>query len=139
VDHSAGVLVEEEHTVELSGHRVLIVEDELMIALDTSATFSDAGAEIVGPYSTLSQALKAAKSQAFSIAILDVRLGRDTTEPVAAALAERGVPVIFCTGQSLSKDLIAPGLVSLVIEKPARQETILAAAKRLLGEVTVRS
>src|ERR1700710_1124273 len=85
----------------LDGVRVLVVDDEILIALDIEATFLEAGAEAVILCLTLSEALSAAAAENLSVATLDVRLGRETSEAVAALLYERGIPFIFYSGQSL--------------------------------------
>src|SRR5512132_362784 len=68
---------EAERPRKLSGARILVVEDEVFIALDLQATLTDAGAEVIGPSFTLEQAFTLASRENLSAAILDVRLGRD--------------------------------------------------------------
>ena len=119
-------------TGNLSGARVLVVEDEAYIALDLYATLTDAGAEVIGPSLTLAEAFALAGREPLSAAILDVRLGRDTVGPVARQLAARGIPFFFYTGQ-VEADAIRkqwPG--SKIISKPASSRTLVGAVAALL-------
>ena len=91
--------IDENHS--LRGARIMIVEDELLIALDMESAFREAGAEIVGPFTTVAAALDAAGAERLSLAVLDIRLSGATTEQVSDKLAERGIPFLFYSGQSL--------------------------------------
>lgn len=91
----------------LGGARVLVVEDDFLIGLELSAILSDAGAEVVGPLSTVQSALHAAHDGTLSAAILDVRLGNQTVVPVARQLSDQHVPFFFYTGQSKADPLQA--------------------------------
>src|SRR5215475_11262559 len=84
----------------LQGMRVLVVDDEFLIAVTIEDTLRDAGAEIVSA-ATLPAALKAASHEPLSAALLDVRLDRHSTEEVADVLASREVPFFFYSGQPL--------------------------------------
>src|SRR5579862_9929896 len=76
----------------LAGARILVVEDEFIIALEIQANLEEAGATVVGPALTLEQALELAQNDGLSAAMLDLRLGRDSASPVAQVLAERHIP-----------------------------------------------
>jgi DNA-binding NtrC family response regulator len=82
----------------LEARRILIVEDEYLIAIEVADVIRDLGAEIVGPFARLEPALRAAHHEELHGAVLDVRLGGETIEQVAAALVSRGVPVLLTTG-----------------------------------------
>src|SRR5262245_12643181 len=84
----------------LNGARVLVVEDDFFIGLELAAILTDAGAVVVGPRQTLQSALAVADDDTLSAAILDIRLGQDTVEPVARRLEEHHVPFLFYTGQA---------------------------------------
>lgn len=117
----------------LRGTRILIAEDEILIGLVLREAFSDAGANVVGPCTTLAAALKAAQDEPLSAAVLDVRLGRTSTEEVAARLAERGIPMLFYTGQPLSEEMRAKAPGALVVMKPVRQTALLDKVARLMA------
>jgi DNA-binding NtrC family response regulator len=84
----------------LGGLRLLVVEDEFIIAIDLAQTLEDLGAEVVGPAGSVRDALDLVKSQGDRLdgAVLDVNLRDQQVFPVADALAERGVPFVFTTG-----------------------------------------
>lgn len=84
--------------VPISGQRILLVEDEALIAIMMKDVLSDLGLTVVGPLGTLAQALAAAGRDQVDGAILDLNLGGEAVYPVADALARRGVPFIFVTG-----------------------------------------
>lgn len=83
----------------LSGRRVLVVEDDYLIAQDIVRRFRAAGAEIVGPAPTVEQALTlVAGTERLDGAVLDINLREEMAYPVADALLARGVPLVFATG-----------------------------------------
>lgn len=73
-----------------------------------------------------------AQTESLSAATLDVRLGRETTEAIAAILSERNIPFFFYTGQALPAEMLARWPDFLVIAKPDGQNTIVRAIARLL-------
>ena len=109
----------------LRGMRILIADDEFLIALSLEETFRDAGAEIVSAL-TLNAALTIAQKDALTAAVLDVRMGQRTTEMVADVLAERGVPFIFYSGQSLPQSMRDKFPEAKVLAKPANQDAFIA-------------
>src|SRR5579871_2888326 len=78
--------------------RVLIVEDESIVAMLLEDMLSDLGHQVVETAMRLPQALEAASTADVELAILDVNLGGRTSYAVADALDARGVPVIFASG-----------------------------------------
>ncbi len=78
--------------------RILIVEDEMTIALLMEDMLLDLGHEVAGMAMRLPQALELAETAVFDIAILDVNLDGRMSFPVADVLAARGVPFLFSTG-----------------------------------------
>ncbi len=110
----------------LQGMRILVADDEFFIAMVIEETLRDAGADIVIA-ATLSAALKEANGAPLSAALLDVRLGRETTEAVADALAARAIPFIFYTGQSLPDAMLKKHPTAKVLIKPVRQSTFVGA------------
>jgi len=82
----------------LSGHRILLVEDEVMVSWLLEEILADFGCEVVGPAACVSQALEMIEVEAIDAAVLDVNLNGQGSYPVADALAARGVPFVFSTG-----------------------------------------
>ncbi|SRR6266567_4113343 len=78
--------------------RVLIVEDELMIRMLLEDMLSELGYSIAAEAGRIDEALEAAKTAEFDLAILDVNLNGQTIAPVAEALVARGMPFVFATG-----------------------------------------
>ena len=79
------------------GKRILLVEDELLIALDTQDILAGAGYDVIGPATSLDQAMSMA-AEPLNAALLDVNLAGTLVWPAAEALTARGVPVVLLTG-----------------------------------------
>jgi CheY-like chemotaxis protein len=78
--------------------RVLVVEDELVIAVTIEDVLRALGCEIVGPVATVEKALKLARDETFDVAILDVTIRGGKVYPVAELLLARGIPFVFASG-----------------------------------------
>ncbi len=84
--------------MDLIGKRVLIVEDEFLVALGLQDNLMSLGCVVVGPAGSLADAMNLAETETVDAAILDVNLRGELVFPVADVLADRGVPMIFCSG-----------------------------------------
>jgi PAS domain S-box-containing protein len=82
--------------------RVLLVEDEALVAMMMQELLLGLGSSVVGPFTTVEGALAAANKESFDFAILDVNLGRELVYPVADILIWRALPFIFVTGYDIS-------------------------------------
>lgn len=83
---------------DLAGKRVLIVEDDYFIAFDMAEDFARLGAVVLGPVSSVAEALRLlAGPDAVDGAMLDVNLVSELVFPLAEALRERGIPFAFAT------------------------------------------
>jgi PAS domain S-box-containing protein len=80
------------------GRRVLVVEDEALVAMMIQEFLTEYGHSVVGPIGRASEALLAAKETDYDAAILDINLGDGMAYPVADILSARGVPFVFITG-----------------------------------------
>ncbi len=121
-----------ERSQPLQGAKILIAEDEVFIALDLEAVLESAGACVVGPCLTLKEALQSAASEMFQAAILDIRLGHDSTEPVALTLLDRGIPFLFYSGQTIPERLKTAAPHCRLVEKPAPLEDLVRAVQELI-------
>ncbi|KLK92059.1 chemotaxis protein CheY [Microvirga vignae] len=83
---------------DLTGLRILVVEDEAAISLLLEDMLLDFGCEVIGPAARLSAALDAVAREQMDLAILDVNVAGEPIYPVAEALAERSIPFVFSTG-----------------------------------------
>jgi CheY-like chemotaxis protein len=81
-----------------TGKRVLVVEDELMIRMLLADMLEELGYAIAAEAGRLDEALEAAQTAEFDLAILDVNLNNEPVSPVADALVARGLPFVFATG-----------------------------------------
>lgn len=84
----------------LSGLRLLVVEDEMLIALMIEEMLRDLGHAVVGPIGGVRPALQLLEERAAELdgAVLDVNLNGETVYPVADALRARDLPFVFVTG-----------------------------------------
>lgn len=114
----------------LASVSILIVEDEVLIALDLSDTFRAAGAEVVGPAGTADDALTLLDEHRIDAAVVDVNLGDGDSLPVVHALARTGVPFVYYTGHETPASLGWPR--AKVIKKPAVPSVLLTAVSELL-------
>ena len=91
----------------LAGKRVVVVEDELLVALMLEDFLNDFGCDVVGPCGTVEKALHVVRTEALDLAVLDVNLAGERVYPVAEALAERQIPFLFLSGYG--EEAIPPG------------------------------
>ena len=84
--------------VDLSGQRILVVEDTLLIADLIAEELTGHGCEVVGPVARVKAALRCVQERELDGALLDVNLGGEMCFPIAEALQKRGVPFVFITG-----------------------------------------
>ena len=82
----------------LEGVSVLIVEDRYLIATDLAHEVMHLGGKVLGPAPSLAAAAELMDQEPISLALLDVNLDGEAVYPLAEALADRGVPIVFVTG-----------------------------------------
>lgn len=114
----------------LRGKRVLVVEDEPIVAMHLEDMLEDLGCEVAGSYARLEEARAAAAVGDFDLAILDVNLGGTESFPVAEVLSTRGVPFVFATGYGGRE---TPFPQARTVTKPYRQEDL---ERALISSVT---
>ena len=122
-------------TAALEGVRVLVVEDEYLVASLIEEVLQSAGCIVSGPVSRLADALDAAERIACDVAVLDVNLAGERIYPVAEILSRRDVPFVFVTGYA------AGGLPGEFAErpricKPFKMADLLAALSTLMKPPT---
>jgi CheY-like chemotaxis protein len=117
------------------GRRILLVEDEAMIAMLVEDMLEDLGHDLVRVANRLEEAIAAARAEVIDLAILDLNLGGVMTYPVADALAERGVPFIFATGYG-SGGLMEAYSARPTRQKPFNMETLGQAIRQALAPAT---
>ncbi len=82
----------------MAGRRILVVEDEPLLAMLVEDLIGEVGGVVVGPAGSVDEALKVLAAGELDGAILDVNLGGEMVYPVADTLAAQGVPFVFVTG-----------------------------------------
>ena len=118
----------------LNGVRVLLVEDEALVAMLIEDMLADDGCSVVATASRLSEALGYAEDPelAFDVAILDLNLAGETTFPVASALKARNMPFAFATGYGAG-GLPAEWRDRPTLQKPFNAGDVTQALKVALG------
>jgi CheY-like chemotaxis protein len=117
----------------LSGVRVLVVEDDPLLAMDLDATLVGAGAVVVDLCRTLDEALLRADADDFVVAVLDFGLGSETVSPVARRLVDRGVPFVLYTGKSRHEPSMAEWRDCSIVQKPASTRALVSAVRTVLA------
>ena len=114
-----------------SDRRVLMVEDEMIVAWLLEDMLRDLGCSVIGPAGNVKQALAMIEVEAIDVAVLDVNLNGEMSYPIADALAARGVPFVFVTGYD--KDRILDVYQSFpVLQKPFHRSELSDILARLL-------
>jgi two-component sensor histidine kinase/DNA-binding response OmpR family regulator len=103
--------------------RVLLVEDEALVAMMMQDVLEDLGCTIFGPYRTLASAIEAAKDEVVDLALLDINLGDQLVYPAAEILAERGIRFVFLTGYD-NDHVDARFRYAPVLQKPFDREAL---------------
>lgn len=131
---SAGTSGARPRSPSLAEHRVLIAEDEALIALDLEMVIADTGAEVVGPFARLDDVLEAIEAEGarISVALLDIMLGREEVYPAAERLRALGVPFAFHSGHAVTTETEAdfPGVP--LCRKPATDKEVVRVLAGLL-------
>lgn len=115
----------------LSGRRVLVVEDEMLVLMNIEFMLADLGCECVTAAATVDQALAQLETDVFDAAVLDVNLNGRESYAVADALGGRGIPFVFSTGYS-DEGMRDEYRDRPVLRKPYQQERLVQILTRLL-------
>jgi DNA-binding response OmpR family regulator len=116
----------------LEGRRVLVADDEPLIAMDLAEELEAAGAFVLGPASTIEDAMALFTSGRVDAAVLDIQLGDELIYPLADRLAVDGVPFVFITGCQTATIPEAYADVP-VCDKPFPSNSVAAALTRCSG------
>jgi CheY-like chemotaxis protein len=114
----------------LRGRLVMIVEDEMLLAMELETFLEELGCAVIGPAPSVARALALLDQQRPDAAILDVNLNGQTAMPVAAALSAKDVPFVLATGYT---DDLQPELQGAPrLAKPVNHTDLLRALVRVL-------
>jgi len=121
----------------LNGRRILVVEDESLVAMLLETILEDMGCQPVGAYSTVDEALKVLEDGVeIDGALLDVNVAGREVFPVAEALKARGLPFVFSTGYG-EGGLPESWRGNPTIQKPFTEATVQNALMSALGVANV--
>lgn len=107
----------------MSRKRILVVEDEMVVAMLVEDMVDELGHEVAGVISRVDEAMNLVDSGTFDLAILDVHLNGRLIFPFADALAERNIPYIFATGYG-ERGILPEHCRRPVLPKPFRIEDL---------------
>jgi CheY-like chemotaxis protein len=115
-----------------SGRRVLLVEDEPIVAWLLKDMLVDLGCSVVGPAADVNQALAMIEAESIDVAVLDVNLRGQMSYPIADVLVARGVPFVFSTGYD--KDRLLDGYRTIpTLQKPFHRSDLGDTLAKLLA------
>lgn len=112
----------------IEGRRVLVVEDDVVVALVAEEMLLDLGAVVVGPAHDVATARALVAREAVDAAVLDVNLGRERSDAVAEDLRARAIPFVIATGTDGDW-----GADAVVVEKPYSTERLARALAQALA------
>jgi CheY-like chemotaxis protein len=118
-----------------SAGRVLLVEDETLVALHIEELLRESGFDVIGPVGRVADAVRSAEQeQDVAFAILDVNLSGDMSWPVARVLHHRGIPFVFASGYARAHAQVPADLANApILSKPLVREELGSAIKQLMG------
>ncbi|WP_300972932.1 HWE histidine kinase domain-containing protein [Sphingomonas sp. LHG3406-1] len=120
----------------LAGCSVLLVEDNMLIALEAEDMLRALGAAEVEAASTLAAAEALLARGSFDFAMLDINLGQSTTFDLATRLGEARVPYVFASGYGEEVALQAKSPTAVVLQKPYQKEHLRNGVKQVRAAVT---
>jgi CheY-like chemotaxis protein len=118
----------------LAGYRVLVVEDEVLVALSISEMLREAEGVPIGPAASVREARQLIKEgAAIDAALLDVNLSDGSVTPILESLSARGVPTVVYTGGNVPEDVRQrhPDLVAL--SKPVLPARLIGELRKVIG------
>lgn len=115
--------------------RILVVEDEPLVAMDIEDVLGEMGVDAVGPASSVEGAMAAVTAGGLDGALLDVNLRGEPVTPVADALAASGTPFVFLTGYG-PDGIPAPHRGRPLLIKPFRPGDLVGAVQRYFGPLS---
>lgn len=119
----------------LHGRRVLIVEDEALLAIELTDIVEGSHGSVVGPFRTNREALRLLDDEAVDAAILDLNLADGEATPVAERLVAAGVPILVCTAGTLPRAMRLQWPDMPIHRKPIRPDRLVDALRDLCEKV----
>ena len=120
-------------TLELGSERVLIVEDNMLIALEQEEMIKSLGFQEIDTVPRVNAALELLKSKKYTLGILDIDLKKETSFPIAEELIAQGIPFLFTTGYD-SKYTLPKNLEKIIrLKKPVEPDELRQALNSILS------
>lgn len=113
--------------------KILVVEDDVLIAMELEERLQELGYDVLGPAATLEAAEEAIAATRPDAALLDANLAGVSSVPIGVKLHAMGVPLAFCTGYDQIKNAPPELAKAPVLTKPISDNDLVAALKRLLA------
>jgi two-component sensor histidine kinase/ActR/RegA family two-component response regulator len=129
--HSSIVSTVDSASHRMDGKRILLVEDDFLVASTLSSALAAAGCDVIGPASTVDEACRLIKLEPVDAAVLDINLSPGTSAPIARSLQYRGCPFLFVTGYSNISMLPDELRGYRVLAKPVDGRALCEAVHRL--------
>ena len=114
----------------LIGKRVLILEDEYLLAMEAAETLEELGAVVVGPAHRVEAAKVLVLGGNIDVALLDMNINGEPSSPIAELLSACGVPYVYATGYGAAAD-VPKGV--MIVDKPYTREEIETALTSVLS------
>ncbi len=122
----------------LTGRRMLVVEDEMLVLMNIEMALEDLGCSMISAAASVAEALALLANQNFDAAMIDVNLAGEKSYPVADKLTQRGIPFAFSTGYGDHGD--RTDLASRpVLRKPYLTADLVAVIGQLIAEQPLRA
>jgi PAS domain S-box-containing protein len=121
-----------------AGDRVLVVEDEALVAMFMQETLAELGLSVVGPCSNLSEAMVAAVHEKFDAAIVDINLRGEFVYPIAEVLVARNIPFVFVTGygaESIDRRFRAVPIIKKPVQRQILQKLVVVRERRKASQL----
>jgi DNA-binding response OmpR family regulator len=118
----------------LSRRRILVAEDEVIIASDLAAAIEDGDGVVVGPVASVREGLALLEQEVVHAAILDVRLTDGLVSPIAHTLLERGVVVLFHSASPVPREIIDRHGEVVICPKPMQSDHVVYRLAALMDD-----
>jgi DNA-binding NtrC family response regulator len=115
---------------EFEGLRVMLVEDDVLLAMEMEDFLGDLGCEVIGPFGKLDESMEASDREHLDGAVLDLNLRGELSFPLIDKLSEDGVPVIVCSGYVDLPGMKERLATAPCVGKPCNSEALVELMKR---------
>ena len=117
---------------DLRGRRILIVEDEMLVAMELESVLKQQGCAVLGPAPTVARALALLDHERPEAALLDLNLNGEPATAVAVALRTRGVPFVVITGYGEAQSSEPELQGALRVDKPVNHDALVRALAQVM-------